>query len=100
MSHFGQQVEQQQTGMEPTEPTHHHVKSTKGQPAPRKHHSVEVEQNDTTGGGSGTGGSGGFCNKCGFSLYHYAGKVCNVTGEVHPMEGASNPPPSYAEVHK
>lgn len=34
----------------------------------------------------------GTCNKCGLSLLHYAGEVCSVTGEPHPIGGGAAPP--------
>lgn len=40
----------------------------------------------------------GHCAKCGFSLFHYNGKKCRVTGEVHAWDGPD--PPSFAEANK
>ena len=42
----------------------------------------------------------GYCGKCGFSLYHYAGKPCNKAGEPAHPEWYSPPPPSFADVNR
>mmetsp|Transcript_16564 Transcript_16564/g.21485 ORF Transcript_16564/g.21485 Transcript_16564/m.21485 type:complete len:91 (+) Transcript_16564:157-429(+) len=43
----------------------------------------------------------GYCQRCGFSLYHYAGKPCSADPErrKHP-EWTRKPPPSFAEANK
>ena len=40
----------------------------------------------------------GFCNRCGFSLYHYSGEVCHATGVRHP-EWTRPRPPRFADVN-
>jgi len=43
----------------------------------------------------------GYCKKCGFSLYHYAGKPCgsDPEGRKHP-EWTQKPHPSFAEANR
>ena len=42
----------------------------------------------------------GYCTKCGYSLYHYAGQTCRAPGEPPHPEWRGSPPPSFSEVNR
>ena len=41
----------------------------------------------------------GFCEHCGQSLFHYAGKPCGVAGKPEHPTWTQPPPPSFADVN-
>ena len=49
-------------------------------------------------------GTSGYCARCGYSLFHYAGEMCNVQKEKHPEwvdeEGSrKEDPPAFSDVN-
>lgn len=40
----------------------------------------------------------GYCVDCGYSLFHYNGKICVISGIQHPI-WTEKPPPSYVEIN-